>query len=387
MRRFFYFYLGIIILFFISSCVDRKSASNNSVSLIATGKIKSFNLDSDTKYNAFYLYSFSDSKGKEYLSFLNYRSNQILFYDFNTCEFLFKMNLHSEGPEGIIQPSGYYINNFENIYLTSYSYNGIIKVDTTSHIISKIPYSKTDSGFELLPSYAPSSHPYTIPYFIDGQMFIMPPLVDRFCSAEKTPLCVCIDTLSDKYSESKIMYGDVLSEEELETNDTRCSRIFDGKNFIYSFYVDDNIIVTDKEHKEIKKFKVKSSYINSSTEKQKQGLKGPKSNLEIPRYGDLIYDKYREVYYRFAYHRVELDDKINWRGKAVYGRKKFSVIILDKEFNVIGETLFPESIYNSYVFFVKKEGLYISRDYQIGIGNQSEEYLTFELFVLNKAKL
>lgn len=77
-----------------------------------------------------------------------------------------------------------------------------------------------------------------------------------------------------------------------------------------------------------------------------------------------------------------MDDKINWRGKAIYGRKKFSVIILDKEFNIIGETLFPESTYNSYVFFVEKEGLYISRDYQIGIGNQSEDYLTFELFEL-----
>lgn len=382
MRRFLHLCSYIVILFSALSCISRKSDSDYIVSLNATGKIKSFNLDSETKYNAFYLYSFSDNIGKEYLSFLNYRSNQILFYDLKTCDFIFKMNLPSEGPNGIVQPSGYYIKDFENIYLTSYSYNGIVKVDTTSHIISKIPYSSTDSGFEILPSYSPSSHPYTAPYFIDEYMFLMPPLVERFCPADKTPLCVYIDTLSNKYIASKITYSDVLSKEEIETNDARCSRIFDGKNFIYSFYVDDDIIVTDKDHKEIKIRKAKSSYIESPTEKQRTGLKGPKSNLEVPRYGDLIYDKYREVYYRFAYHKAELDDKINWRGKAIYGRKKFSVIILDKEFNIIGETLFPESTYNSYVFFVEKEGLYISRDYQIGIGNQSEDYLTFELFEL-----
>ena len=67
----------------------------------------------------------------------------------------------------------------------------------------------------------------------------------------------------------------------------------------------------------------------------------------------------------------------------IYGRKKFSIIILDKNFNIIGETLFPEGIYNSYVFFVHKDGLYISKDYQMNY-DQSEDFLTFELFNLIK---
>ena len=103
--------------------------------------------------------------------------------------------------------------------------------------------------------------------------------------------------------------------------------------------------------------------------------------MEVARYGDIVYDPYREVYYRFAYHYSELDSKKNWRGNAVFGRKKFSVIILTKDFEIIGETLFPEAVYNSYVFFVHKEGLYISRDYQINY-DQSEDYMTFELFSL-----
>ena len=74
-------------------------------------------MDSDVKYNAFYLYTFSDDKGKEYLSFLNYRTNQILFYDLKTSEFLFKLNLYAEGPNGIIQPTGFYIKDFDNIYI------------------------------------------------------------------------------------------------------------------------------------------------------------------------------------------------------------------------------------------------------------------------------
>lgn len=59
-------------------------------------------------------------------------------------------------------------------------------------------------------------------------------------------------------------------------------------------------------------------------------------------------------------------------------------MILDEQFHVIGETLFPESVYNSYVFFVDEDGLYISRDYQMGSGNQTDDYMTFELFELVK---
>ena len=372
----------LLLVFAVLSCSGKKNNLNNKVSLYATDKMKSFNLDSDTKYNAFYLYPFSDSVGKEYLSFLNYSSNQVLFYDLKSCNFLFKINMPAEGPDGIVQPSGYYIKDLDNIYLTSYAYSGLIQVDTASHIIKRIPYGKTDSGFKFLPSYVLSSHPYTIPYSIGGRIHLMPPLVERFCPADKTPLCVSIDTVSSQFVASEITYSDVLSEEELAANDTRCSRVFDGKTFIYSFYVDEDIIIADKDHKEFRRIKSASQYIKSPVEKQKQGVKGPQSNLEVARYGDLIYDKYRKVYYRFAYPQVELDDKINWRGKAVYGRKKFSVIILDEQFNRLGETLFPESIYNSYVFFVNKDGLYISRDYQVGIGNQSEDFMTFELFEL-----
>ena len=41
-------------------------------------------------------------------------------------------------------------------------------------------------------------------------------------------------------------------------------------------------------------------------------------------------------------------------------RQKFSVIILNNKFEVIGETLFPKDKYSPKMFFVEKKGLYIS---------------------------
>lgn len=376
--------LPFLLLFLFVSCKQDKTSNLYDYNLESTKSVKSFILDSDVRYNAFYLYTFSDDDGKEYLSFLNYRTNQILFYDLNTSEFLFKLNLNAEGPDGVAQLAGFYIKDFDNIYVSSYAYPGLIKVDTACHIVQKMPYGTTSNGYEVLPSYTPSSHPYIPPVIIDERIYITQNAVERFHSVAQTPLSVVIDTIQKKCEDFMLTYG-ILTQNELEANDTRFSRDFNGKEFVYSFYASEDIIIASIDHSDIKKVKAKSPYIDSPTEKQESSEQGPKLNLELARYGDLIYDPYREVYYRFVYPKTTLEDNINWRGKAVYGRKKFSVMILNKDFQIIGETLFPEAIYNSYVFFVHKDGLYISRDYQMLYGN-SEDYLTFELFKLVENK-
>lgn len=290
------------------------------------------------------------------------------------------MDLDSEGPNGIVQASGFYIKDFDNIYMSSYAYSGLIRVDTSSHIVQKIPYGTTDKGYNVVPSYTPSLHPYIPPIIIDGKIYITQQNAVQFSPATKTPLSVAIDTVQKKCEGLPLTYG-ILTDEELRANDTGFSRIFNGEDFVYSFYVNEDIIIASVDHSKVRRIKVKSKYIESPTGIQERSEQGPKLNLELARYGDLVYDPYREVYYRFVYPKTSLEDNIRWWGKSVYGRKLFSVIILNKEFEIIGETLFPEAIYNSYVFFVHKDGLYISRDYQMLYG-QSEDYMTFELFNL-----
>lgn len=99
------------------SCSHEKSSASYTYNLEATGAIKSYELESDVRYDASYLYIFSDEKGREYLSFLNYRTNQILFYDLSTCDFLFKIDLPVEGSDGVAQVTGFYIKDFDDIYI------------------------------------------------------------------------------------------------------------------------------------------------------------------------------------------------------------------------------------------------------------------------------
>lgn len=384
---------GIGIALIIISCGGKKTDVNNQsiqydYELTSKEKIKSFELDNDTYYNAFYLYVFKDSLGQEYLSFLNYRTNQILFYDFSSCQLLFKTELAHEGPHGVSRISGYYIKDWNNIYISSYGISGLIRIDTAGLVCQKIPYGKTNEGYEIVPSYDPSSRPYIPPIFIDSKIYITQKAVDRLYTATQTPISVVIDTLNKSFIQCPFFYGDILTKDYLnKSGDTRFSRDYDGEHFIYSFYTDEHIYVTSIDHKQVRKIKVKSKYIHKIKNEIIPGNSDPnlvvKNTLERAQYGDLIYDKYRNVYYRFAYPQTELDFD-NYLQRTFFGRKRFSVIILDKKFNIIGETLFPESIYNSYVFFIHSDGLYISRDYQINY-DQSDDKLNFQLFDLRKS--
>jgi hypothetical protein len=102
-------------------------------------------------------------------------------------------------------------------------------------------------------------------------------------------------------------------------------------------------------------------------------------NIQTDAYEDIVYDSYRKVYYRFATKgRAELPEKRVVSG-AIY--KPAYVIILDKNFNKIGETRLPENRHNVQSFFVGKKGLYISDSHPDNPTNR-EDRLTFTCYEL-----
>jgi hypothetical protein len=58
---------------------------------------------------------------------------------------------------------------------------------------------------------------------------------------------------------------------------------------------------------------------------------------------------------------------------------------LDKDFNIIGETLFPKYTYNPMIAFVHKNGLYISDSHVLN-PSFDENALSFKCFTLKESK-
>jgi hypothetical protein len=82
-------------------------------------------------------------------------------------------------------------------------------------------------------------------------------------------------------------------------------------------------------------------------------------DVEHPHYLSIIYDKYRNCTYRFFYPGVELREDEDPR-KMFRNRKKFSIMILNEDMNVVGETMMPEKTYNPNMSFIAEDGLYLA---------------------------
>ena len=354
--------------------------------LVGNGKTLSYEIDDETSYYFSILFPYTDRSGNEYLTFLN--NFQLLFYDLNKEDFLFKIKLEREGPNGIPGSGGYFIEDFNNIYITCSMTPFLYKIDTTGTLIQKIRYGKTDSGYEIIP-HRSWSFQYTPLVFIDSKLYLLQHPWQRN-PLSTTPLCVVIDTVNQLQYELPYPYPRLVKDNEPTSGGVviNSSRIFNGKEFVYSFFFDENILIANVDHQEARKYQIKSKYINKVRIEKRifnEQYERAKYNYGVACYGNLIHDPYRNIYYRFAYPSVELENGPDYVGLTALGRKKFSIIILDENFNVIGETLFPEWVYCPTVLFVHRDGLYICNNHPMN-PSFNEDILSFECFEVSKVK-
>ncbi|MFT6966612.1 MAG: hypothetical protein ACJAT1_001832 [Marivirga sp.] len=99
--------------------------------------------------------------------------------------------------------------------------------------------------------------------------------------------------------------------------------------------------------------------------------------IESNSYREILYDPWRQLYYRFAYRKVDFYDhqnrRVNWDYKIP------SIIILNQDFTKIGECDLPKNTYYTRNTFVSPEGLYISINHNEN-KNADENKLSFQLF-------
>ncbi|MFR0677012.1 DUF4221 family protein [Dysgonomonas mossii] len=373
--------LSLIIIIQICISCNSKIQDNDSVSLVDANLDLGYSLDENTKQMILAFFPYTDEDGKEYITFQNERKNEILFYDMNSGDFLYKLQPEYEGPNGVGRFLGYFIKDLENIFLTS-GLPVISQIEYNGNLKEKYSFANTTTGIPLY-EYNSLSYIYTPIVVIDNNLYIT-----SYCNrlAGTNPVSAVINMNTKEVSALPFEYpifeaskNKIFENNQLESFLSRC---YDGKNFIYSFYFDEDIYVASIDHKTVRKISVKSKYISKVQFPNMQTGDPMKNICENPNYGNLYYDPYRKVYYRVAYPEVNIDKNENFRDLWHYGRKNFSIIILDKDFNIIGETLFPDFTYISTLMFVNKDGLYISNSHYRNL-DYNEDNLNFVCFNLD----
>lgn len=382
-------FVGFFILISCGTSTDKKEGTYE---LKACDKYLKFAVNSKTSLLIKAIYPFIDKDGTEYLTFQNNMKPEILVYNMKTQAYVKTISIDRDGPNGAGWFGGYYIKAWNEIYLPGMMRPEISIVDSGGNLLRRISYEEEMQGKRAIPFTALTSA-YTPMIFVDQHLYI-PQTVNLMYgnrALEDSPVSVVLDTLTHQLKELPFRFPKIISLEDIRNkslgSEYSYSRCFDGKKFVYSFFFDENIYVASLDHKKIDRIAVKSRYIDKLqfVSKTPDNLNLVAKMLsELPFYSNLIYDKYRNVYYRFAFPKVELpatekDYTEIWQ----MGRTKFSIIILNDKFEVIGETLFPENVYASTQYFIRKDGLYLSTSF-LKNPNFDEDTLSFQKMELVK---
>lgn len=353
------------ILLWLASCRANNEPGGR-CTLEATGHSLEYPLEGNTRQTIKALFPYRDRDGQEYLTFQTSPGHTLVFYEMATGRLAFEIRPELEGPDGTGPFLGYYIDDLDHIYLTALGKAELICIDREARIRKKITY---DEAADHTPLYASNalSFVYKPVYRLEDKLYIL-----SECNrlASPNPVSACLDTATGRIQALPFSYPRFPGSENKAKAygvESSLSRCFDGRQFVYSFHFDENLYVAAPDHREVRKIPARSRYIKQVEIPDEQAAYSFARMLrrmcETPNYGNLLYDPYRKVYYRLAYPPTEIDPSENCTDIWQYGRKKFSILILDEDLQVIGETLFPENTYNSTLLFVREDGLYLSTGY------------------------
>jgi hypothetical protein len=379
----------LIVILILQSCGEQsksKRSSDKSYYLKAD-KILSIPIDDQTKHHGYHIEMIADENGREYLGYVNMAINELQFYDpQDQYRLIHRIQIPTDERYRCGNILGFKFYNWDSIYLRPSDPFAVILIDSSARLVDSYSYINNDSlykklatsSFQFMPGMKPEIYnnrltiPLQISYFSDDSRSdeILNQSIGLELDIKTGEFNVPDWYLPNEYIESTF-------------NSFESSRVFNGQEYIYSFEGNHNLICYDKDHTTYSIHKTPSKYIEHFGEKTRSNMSLEKY-LDIrtknPRYLSLVYDQYRDIYYRFFYpgmtDKFELENR---RGSRFL--HQFGIQVLDKDFKTIHETLLPSNTYYSRNFFVNKEGLYLSTDNNDN-PDIEEESLKFQLFKL-----
>ena len=369
------------------SCSSNQHEGLPEASLIETADTLSYEIKPTVSVYNNSLQIFTDRDGSEYITLLDQNASEISIYKLSGSTVSRTIKYEKEGADGIGNSYLFYMKDWNTYYIPAVSLPMIYVLNGEGKISKTISY-EDNPDITVFNSYF-----YHSIFVHDNKLFsyIAPRRNSNF-NVIDSPSEICINLKDETYSLSPDLYpkemNQAISGKQLTpTSLTLSSRCFDGKNLVYSFSYNDSIVVMSPDFSEVTSKIAKSKYIGS--------LKFPKDyqgdfveNWRIfcsdAFYGHIVYDPYRKLYYRFAYPKTDLEKKEeNWYDLSQSGRDEFSIIILDEDLNVIGETKFPRDRFRSNLYFVCKDGFYISCNHYKNPG-YTDDKLQFVKFVVKQ---
>lgn len=325
---------------------------------------------------------FKDKKN-EFIAIENNHSKSIEIFNITRGQFEKRIKPQVEGPNGLgTEMFGFDIINFDTIFITTNGYgNNLFIIDSTNTLIKKVEFNISYNPY-LPIGQLWSSYGRAINY--DKQKMIICN-VSRANDEAFEEIHNCSIGYCYNFTNGDTSYYPLNHPDKSKLNDkilnSEGSFIINGSKVVLSYPMGHQVFVSEN-NADWSIYNLKSKYLRNafSDAYADNAYTSAKKYVESSCYLALVYDKYRHVYYRFVYPGINVnkDDDVM---KLCEFRRVFSVMIIDENFNVLGETLMPENTYNSNMFFINEAGLWISTNHPDN-PDFDEDAINFQLFTL-----
>ncbi len=344
-------------------------------------------LDDETSYE-FPLCTYLKEDGQEYLYTTNVFTNGIDIYNLGEQRLVKRLRFPTNGPNSIRQIQNFTVINSDSIYVyTQANVFQTILVNGEGEVINSNIFEKPDKiSFEAIINHGSGN---TSPTFLHKKQlcFVQYPLIKLADPAninDEFECELCYDLETGKGNKMRIHFPKSYQNKIWGAFNFMMSRTKGhDDNVVYSWPAKDEIMVTNfKNEGKWIKAKVDNDYGKTPQPfyKEPEGDEDLEVVVFNYTYHRMHYDAYRNVYYRLALAPM---DELKVKDYTALSYCPIIVIILNENFEKIGETHLPKNIYDFSACFVGEKGFYIPHT-NPGNPNLGENNITYSIFKLQK---
>jgi hypothetical protein len=369
-----------IFAFCISCSTDKQSETKGKAQeyheklVLKPLNVKTFSLDATTSSSNSYSHYFKDqSNGSEYLMLLNRQTLNLYTFDWKTGESLSKIKLEREGPNGVGRPLTMVVKTLDSIYVLDPAHFRLALINSKGKVLKSYSLNENSATPKIGAGSMPSAD---VPIEIDkNHMYLgASPFedwrVERYYSNGKLGLKLNLDTgeLENLISFPHSFRDRFKDGKALTSQQARFGQTFnrETKQLIFNFMTENDVLVLNMKTGKISSFYAGSKLFNDISY-PKIGILSNRDKefvffAEQPNFASIIYYPSKKVYFRYAavpnQRRVNKIDQVSSEPYFHY-----SVIILDQNFNKVGETKLNSEHWWVKNSFVTNDGLYIKKEF------------------------
>jgi hypothetical protein len=323
---------------------------------------------------------------QEWIFNINWNTNALQIYNLSEGTLMQTIPFEKEGDQGVGDLMAFHVHHLDSIFLFPFGGSYFTLTDSAGKLKNRVRYS------------APENHTEG---FVHNISFISPPVIqgkniilktrpaivrnyremtNELLAASHLSIQVDMETgrstlLPQQYPTDYLAKG--VKRFDYSSTNTE-------EKVVYSFFGDHHLYWAADYESPLTKTEAKSQYLNDQLALfpiDGGFLESQKYSNASSRYENLLYDPFREVFYRFAYPDLEVFTEEEVRALR-NNPGPFVIMVFDKDLKLLTETYFEGGKYLPMNAFVGKKGLYLSINNPDNPAIQ-EDLMRFEVFELN----